>query len=57
MSSNKKISTLVRLLQKTAQEAVIEPNEISKATADKMANDIYDKIFDEELAKLIGQPS
>jgi hypothetical protein len=49
MSSDKK-----DILSKEAQEAQMSEQEIDKSTADKMANDILDKIFSEELAKLIS---
>jgi hypothetical protein len=37
-----------------AQETAIVEDKIDQITADKLANEIFDKVFAEELAKLIG---
>jgi hypothetical protein len=51
-----RIATLNKILnrQKIAQE-IVEPSTINQATADKMANDIFEKIFYEELNKLVNK--
>lgn len=41
-------------LRKEAQEVEPASAEIDQATADKLAKEIFDTIFDEELKKLIG---
>jgi hypothetical protein len=56
--NNKKISTLVKILEdekilKMAQEVGAGSNEIDETTADNLAHQIFDQLFDEELKKLI----
>ena len=41
-------------IKKEAQENIVN-SDIDQNTADKMAEEIFDTIFDEEIEKLIGQ--
>lgn len=40
-------------IRKMAQEAGAGLDEVDQSTADKLAKDIFDKLFEEELAKLL----
>ncbi len=56
--TNKRMELLAKFLEeenlhKMAQEVGNEPGEIDQATADRMAKDIFDKLFDEELNKIL----
>lgn len=58
--SNKKISILTRLLEqeKLSKEAQVLENaepQVDQNTADKMANEIFNKIFDDEYQKMINE--
>ena len=54
--TTKRIDILSKIL-KEAQETVGQPDQMDQSTADKIAEDIFNKIFDEEVKKLISQTS
>lgn len=47
------LNEVIEGLDKTAQEAN-EP-EVDKATSDRLANEIFDKIFDEAYQKMLSE--
>jgi ribosomal protein L16 Arg81 hydroxylase len=54
----KRLETLAQIIEeekirKMAQEVGDQPGEIGEAEADKLAQDIFDKLFDEELKNLL----
>jgi len=54
----KRMDTLSQIMEeakirKMAQEVGNQPGEIDQAQADKMAQDIFDQLFQEELQKLL----
>jgi len=56
----KRMELLARMLEeqnlyKMAQEVASGPEEVDEATADRMAKDIFDQLFDAELQKLYSQ--
>jgi len=59
--TNKKISILSKILEaekiyKMAQEVGAGEKEIDQATADKLANDIFDQLFNDELKIAVNKP-
>lgn len=56
--TNKRLEVLAQIVEdekirKMAQEVGAGMDEVDQGTADKLAQDIFDKLFEEELAKLI----
>jgi hypothetical protein len=57
--TNKRISILSKLIEndkiiKIAQEVGSGEGEIDKTTADRLAEEVFDKLFDDELKRVIG---
>jgi uncharacterized protein Yka (UPF0111/DUF47 family) len=58
--TNKKIELLNKMLEaetlyKMAQEVGSGEGEVDQATADRLANEIFDKLFDDEFKRLMGE--
>lgn len=56
----KRITVLAKILeeeklQKMAQEVGAGENNIDETTADKLAHDIFNQLFDDEINKIINQ--
>lgn len=58
--SNKRLEILAQIVEdekirKMAQEAGAGPDEVDQATADQLAQDIFEKLFNEEMNKIVSQ--
>lgn len=56
--TNKRLEIIAEIieeaqLRKMAQDVGNQPGEIDKATADKLAEDIFEQLYNEELQKLL----
>ena len=58
--SSKRIDLLNKMLEaetlyKMAQEVGSGEGEVDQSTADRLANEIFDKLFDDEFKRLMGE--